>query len=590
MIRSKIIAISILFFYTSIVIAQQTKIGLKIGDKVPDFLIPKLIHYKTKKAAFSDFSKGLLIIDFWGRGCSTCIESLPKMELLEKKFKKNLIILPVTEESEEDILLFWKRNRYTKDLKTPSVVEDKTFKKYFNHKYIPHEVWIYNGIIIGITSLEYVDEYNISQVLKSAKVDWPIKNDFYTFNRNKPLFSFNKDQIDTSSSFASYAAISDFREETNSPIWMSGGAGVQRDSVKKNVRAFFVNQPILNSYLNYYSMLIKPKSLVTPYYAFQPNQIEWDVFDKSKYVFTKNFPGQYSQNWLKINGICFESVYPDSGQSDSLVYQSIIKDLNRLLGLNVRWKKKMEKVLMLRKIDGVTNPAYNKNRKGAVFSLYDIIYNMNEDEKNPYIFDESGNNRIEVMINLDTWNNIDSINNDLKRAGYQLFQSEMLVDKLVFSEVGNKKLVNRKVQDQALRKSLISEKMQNPSPQDNQEFMARNKINNNVIVTPSGLQYKIIIRGEGSIAELNDKVLIDYEGSLINGKTFDSSYELGHPVEIKVNEVVEGLSEALRLMPMGSEWEVYIPANLGYGNHTGNGKFPPNSPLIFRVKMHKIYK
>jgi FKBP-type peptidyl-prolyl cis-trans isomerase FklB len=120
-------------------------------------------------------------------------------------------------------------------------------------------------------------------------------------------------------------------------------------------------------------------------------------------------------------------------------------------------------------------------------------------------------------------------------------------------------------------------------------FLESNKKKDGVKELASGLQYKVIKEGTGSIPTNIDRVKVNYKGTLINGTEFDSSYKRGQPAEFMVGGVIKGWTEALQLMKEGSKWELYIPANLAYGE-SGPSTIPPNSVLIFEVELLEIYK
>jgi len=122
-----------------------------------------------------------------------------------------------------------------------------------------------------------------------------------------------------------------------------------------------------------------------------------------------------------------------------------------------------------------------------------------------------------------------------------------------------------------------------------QKFLEANKNNPGVYQTQSGLQYKVIKMGEGPKPTNTDKVKVHYEGKLINGKVFDSSYERGEPIEFELNQVIPGWAEGLTLMPVGSIFELYIPSDLAYGDRP-IGEIPAGSTLIFKVELLEIVK
>jgi len=124
--------------------------------------------------------------------------------------------------------------------------------------------------------------------------------------------------------------------------------------------------------------------------------------------------------------------------------------------------------------------------------------------------------------------------------------------------------------------------------EDNQaageSYLAENADKDGVTTTDSGLQYKELEEGDGASPEAGDTVEVNYEGKLIDGTVFDSSYERGEPVTFQVGQVIEGWQEALKMMNVGDTWEVVIPAELAYGAR-GQGPIGPNETLIFKVEL-----
>lgn len=120
-----------------------------------------------------------------------------------------------------------------------------------------------------------------------------------------------------------------------------------------------------------------------------------------------------------------------------------------------------------------------------------------------------------------------------------------------------------------------------------ERFLADNKKKNGVVTLPSGLQYKIITKGNGEIPGPRDKVSVNYEGHTVDGKEFDSSYKKDKPASIRCHQVIKGWSEALSKMPVGSKWELYIPYQLAYQDKE-SGDLKPYSALIFTVELLSI--
>jgi FKBP-type peptidyl-prolyl cis-trans isomerase len=119
-------------------------------------------------------------------------------------------------------------------------------------------------------------------------------------------------------------------------------------------------------------------------------------------------------------------------------------------------------------------------------------------------------------------------------------------------------------------------------------FLAANKTKDGVVTTPDGLQYKIITAGTGPKPTASDQVTVNYRGTLINGKEFDSSYKRGQPATFPVGGVIKGWTEALQLMPVGSKWQLVIPPDLAYGDRPPPGDIGPGSTLVFEVELISI--
>lgn len=109
-----------------------------------------------------------------------------------------------------------------------------------------------------------------------------------------------------------------------------------------------------------------------------------------------------------------------------------------------------------------------------------------------------------------------------------------------------------------------------------------------MVTLPSGLQYKVLKEGTGPKPSASDSVVCNYQGTLINGTEFDSSYKRGQPATFPVSGVIKGWTEALQLMPVGSKWQLFIPPNLAYGERGAGADIGPNATLIFEVELMSI--
>ncbi len=120
---------------------------------------------------------------------------------------------------------------------------------------------------------------------------------------------------------------------------------------------------------------------------------------------------------------------------------------------------------------------------------------------------------------------------------------------------------------------------------DEAKFFEGNKLKEGVITRSSGLQYKVIETGDGPLPGPGDTVECQYKGSLLDGTVFDSSFSRGKPAVFQVSNVIQGWKEALQLMPVGSRWELYVPADLAYGDQGAGDAIMPGQTLIFEVEL-----
>lgn len=132
------------------------------------------------------------------------------------------------------------------------------------------------------------------------------------------------------------------------------------------------------------------------------------------------------------------------------------------------------------------------------------------------------------------------------------------------------------------RQAVVGGKAQ----EEGQAYLAENAQKEGVTVTESGLQYEVLVEGDGDKPAATDMVEVHYEGTLVNGEVFDSSIERGEPASFPLNRVIPGWTEGVQLMSEGAKYRFVIPAELAYGDReVGGGQIPPNSTLIFEVEL-----
>src|SRR3990167_9072957 len=144
--------------------------------------------------------------------------------------------------------------------------------------------------------------------------------------------------------------------------------------------------------------------------------------------------------------------------------------------------------------------------------------------------------------------------------------------------------------DLMVKRTKQFEEQSQDNKKQGEEFLSNNKRKAGVVVLPSGLQYKILTKGNGDKPKQDDTVTVEYTGHLINGEVFDSTDKTGKSATFRLDQVIPGWTEALQLMPVGSTWEIYVPANLAYGSRNVGGLIGPNETLIFTVHLLSIDK
>jgi FKBP-type peptidyl-prolyl cis-trans isomerase len=146
---------------------------------------------------------------------------------------------------------------------------------------------------------------------------------------------------------------------------------------------------------------------------------------------------------------------------------------------------------------------------------------------------------------------------------------------------------SRQIQESRNQKMAVqSEK----NLKDGEAFLAENKKKEGIVTTDSGLQYKVLKKGDGPNPLATDKVTVHYRGTLLDGTEFDSSYKRGQPASFQVGGVIRGWTEALQLMNVGSKYQLFIPSDLAYGQRGAGQRIGPNSMLIFDVELLNIEK
>ncbi|ASQ46391.1 FKBP-type peptidyl-prolyl cis-trans isomerase N-terminal domain-containing protein [Legionella clemsonensis] len=169
-------------------------------------------------------------------------------------------------------------------------------------------------------------------------------------------------------------------------------------------------------------------------------------------------------------------------------------------------------------------------------------------------------------------------------------QDGMTGGQLLLTEQQMKDVLNKFQKDLMAKRNAEFNKKAEENKAKGEAFLNQNKAKDGVVSLPSGLQYKILQKGDGAKPSKEDTVTVEYTGKLIDGQVFDSTDRTGKPATFKVSQVIPGWTEALQLMPAGSTWEVYVPADLAYGPRSVGGPIGPNETLIFKIHLISVKK
>ena len=175
----------------------------------------------------------------------------------------------------------------------------------------------------------------------------------------------------------------------------------------------------------------------------------------------------------------------------------------------------------------------------------------------------------------------------VKEKLIQGFSAALESDSTLFTQKDAEEYFRTK---QQLNKEAKQEKLYGANREAGRKFLEENAKKDSVVTLPSGLQYQVLVKGEGEVPQATDRVKVNYEGRLIDGTVFDASARHGgEPAEFTPQQVIAGWTEALTMMPVGSKWRLFIPFDLAYGDRD-QGQIKPYSTLIFDVELVEIVK
>lgn len=198
--------------------------------------------------------------------------------------------------------------------------------------------------------------------------------------------------------------------------------------------------------------------------------------------------------------------------------------------------------------------------------------------------------KVSYSIGFDIGNNFKRQHIDINSQALEQGIKDAFGGQSKMTEQQMKDVLNQFQKDLMAKRTTEFNKRADENKAKGEAFLTENKSKSGVVVLPSGLQYKVVKKGTGDKPGKEDTVTVTYTGKLINGEVFDSTDKAGKPASFKLSQVIPGWTEALQLMPAGSEWEIYVPSDLAYGPRSVGGPIGPNETLIFNVHLLSVKK
>lgn len=416
--------IFISLFYSNYVWAQQTFqneaiIPLTIGDNIPEVLwnapLNVINHPQGKEVINLDDYRGkLIILDFWGTYCSSCIAAFPHVKVVQDKYPENLKVLAISPEKQERLASFFNNEIGKKYNYINSVFEDTVLNQYFPHRGVPHLIWISpSGKYISPTNTLELTIENVEAVLDNSKIDLRAKIDI---DQKKPLFLSDKFDDKLKLKFYSiffqgyYPGLpsgNNFKRNTEGKVY---GRQMTNSSLMDIIQAMAYE--IFKSKNEIFNEKRIVKEITNP--SFSKLKLSTENFDSDEY---------YS----------YELIVPEK-KSDSL-YNFMLNDLNRYLDFNILIENRVVECFVVTNKTKVNNEAYQSDSQlSPNNSLKDLLAIINAMPLTDYpIIDETGSNH-SIEINPSKIRNMQQLKIELNKYGIELNHSKRNLMMLVLND------------------------------------------------------------------------------------------------------------------------------------------------------------
>jgi len=407
--------------------------ALRIGDKIPDITITKVLNYKSKSLKLSDFKGKLLILDFWATWCGACISSIPKMDILQKQFGDQIVILPVTYQTESVVDSFLaKLEKFRPEILTRGkiqIVEDTVLNRLFTHTGLPHYVWIDSkGVVQAITSHTDVTSANISTFLQKGRIETVLKQD-------DPRIPYSKEQPILSNLAGRSLPLILFQTLLSGyTAGLKGGMDILPADGLLSRKIVLRNSPLVNHFRTAFSDGKK---------WFGNSSIILDVKNPSKLEYPKN--GDFN-TWIRENGYCYELQLPK--EHDSQIYNQMKEDLKRFFpNYEARIERRLQKVLALVRTSDNDKLASKGGKAESKFSgfgakMQNIYLNMLTSQLSvffwqnsplPIVNETSYRGKVDIEIKADMMD-LKAVNEELNKYDLQFIEKEKETEVLVIKD------------------------------------------------------------------------------------------------------------------------------------------------------------
>jgi len=406
-------------------LGRDTIVPLQIGDTIPEALwhLPlEVINHPEGKdiITLNDYRGRLILLDFWGIGCGSCILALPTLDLIQRQFPTEIVVLPTARQAPETLTAFWQKNNYTKSLLLPTLADQTYLHQYFPHISISHVVWITpQGTVYSATHTQTVNRVNIQRALSGHPPKWHPKID-------QALLDHGQEPIVT-------VTVSESSIGTRSLTpYYSAMTGYAPDRPQKHRQvADSAERTILFTYSNVslYSMILS--SLGISRATISPSHILWRVNDRSRYSRSRNDNDVIK--WKQANYYSYEAKAP-LHTTDAAFRSGLSQDLKRFFpGLHFQLDTQQHACL---KLVAIADLATIVSKGGPSSALVDserpvkklsnqrisrLVYLLNQHFDGTPVFDETGYTKaVDITLPVKDLSDITAVRNALREQGLDL--------------------------------------------------------------------------------------------------------------------------------------------------------------------------